>query len=306
MLTEFNSLSELMIAFQDPQVAVDHFTAIRWKNGQFCPFCNHTKIYKLKRGGRYKCASPACYAIFSITVGTIFENTKLPLRVWFGAMWLIANHKKGIASTTLATDLNITQKAAWFVLHRLRYAAQLKSFNKPLTGIVEVDETYVGGKARNRHGRHNGKGGGAGGKTTVIGAVERKGDVVASVVPHGLGWPEAQRFIDGAVSPTVEMLVTDSSRVYAGIVGYPQHQTLNHAKGEYRKGEVHTQTIESVWSLLKRQIIGIHHWVSPKHLDQYVSEMTWRLNRRNLTAAGRVNDMLSAVEGRLTYKALTA
>lgn len=173
MVKEFNTLAELMIAFADPQAAIDHFSSIRWRNGIFCPYCKHTKAYTIKERNRYKCASMACTSKFSVTVGTIFENTKLPLRIWFGAMWLIANHKKGVASTTLAVDLGITQKTAWFLLHRLRHTAKSKSFNAPLSGEVEVDETFIGGKGTQGHGPK--------GKSVVIGAVERGGKVVASV-----------------------------------------------------------------------------------------------------------------------------
>src|SRR5262249_1690051 len=124
MFTEFKTLTDLMVAFRDPQKAIDHFRAIRWRNGAFCPHpdCGGDRVYALKRKNIYRCAK--CRTNFSITVGTIFENTKLPLRIWFGAIWLITNHKKGIASTTLARDLGITQKSAWFVLHRLRHAAR--------------------------------------------------------------------------------------------------------------------------------------------------------------------------------------
>lgn len=192
MIKQFKTLADLIVTFGDNQVALDRFKSIRWKNGQFCPYCGHDKVYTLK-ANRYQCAE--CCNSFSILVGTIFENTKLPLKVWFGAIWLLTNHPKGIASTTLARDLGVTQKTAWFILHRLRHAARTESFNTPpFTGKVEVDETFVGGKAVNRPGRRSGRRGGAGGKTSVIGAVERKGDVVARVVPPGLGNPEAQSF----------------------------------------------------------------------------------------------------------------
>jgi len=303
MLKQFKTLADLCNRFSDNQVALDHFKSIRWRNGEFCPYCGHDKVYTLK-ANRYQCAQ--CRNTFSILVGTIFENTKLPLKVWFGAMWLIANHPKGVASTTLARDLGITQKSAWFVLHRLRHAARAQSFNAPLKGKVEIDETYVGGKAANRHGRRHGKGASAYGHTPVIGAVERDGKTVARVLPLGVGGPEAQTFINDVVSPNAEMLVTDAHPAYRGIEGYPQHEIINHHAGEYVRGDVHTQTIESVWALLKRQIIGTHHWVSPKHLQQYVSEMTWRMNRRAMTAEERTNTLFAAVEGRLTYKALIA
>jgi transposase-like protein len=129
MLTQFKTLVDLMVAFKDPQTAIDHFMAIRWAGGVACPYCEHAKCYELAQKNKFKCA--ACTRKFSVTVGTIFENTKLPLRIWFGAIWLITNHPKGIASTTLAKDLGITQKSAWFVLHRLRHAARTRSFNHP-------------------------------------------------------------------------------------------------------------------------------------------------------------------------------
>ena len=235
----------------------------------------------------------------------IFENTKLPLRVWFGAIWLLTNHPKGLASTTLARDLGITQKSAWFVLHRLRHAARTESFNTPpMTGKVEIDETFVGGKAINKHGKRSGKYG-TGRMTPVISAVERGGSVVAKVVPAGIGKPNAQDFIDEVVSPDAELLVTDTGVAYRSIQGHPQHRSVNHSKGEFVRGKVHTQTIESVWSTLKRQIVGTHHWVSEKHLQNYVSEMSWRLSRREMSPQERINALFAHVEGRLTYKALT-
>jgi transposase-like protein len=304
MLKQFKTLADLMITFSDNQVALDHFKAVRWRNGAFCPYCGHDKVYTLK-ANRYQCAQ--CRYTFSILVGTVFENTKLPLKVWFGAIWLITSHPKGIASTTLARDLGITQKSAWFVLHRLRHVARTQSFNTPpMTGEVEIDETFVGGKAKNRHGRRKGMGRGTTGMTPVIGAVERGGDVVAKVVPTGVGKPDAQRFIDQTVSPEAKLLVTDTGASYRSIEGYPQHRLINHSQGEFVRGRVYTQTIESVWALLKRQINGTHHWVSEKHLQNYVSEMSWRMSRREMTPQERINALFAAVEGRLTYKALTA
>jgi len=302
MLAQFDSLFDLLAAFPDEQSCLDHVRAIRWKDGEFCPHCGGTRIYHFSDKQNFKCGD--CRQRFSIKVGTIFHDTKLPLRKWFMAIWLITNHPKGIASTTLAKDLDVTQKTAWFVLHRIRHAARTRSFNMPLKGKVEVDETYVGGKAANRHGHKRGKGKSAYGHATVIGAVERGGEAVASVLPGGVG--EAQFFVNKAVAPDAEMLVTDAHRAYQVLTGYPQHEIINHHAGEYVRGDVHTQTIESVWALLKRQIIGIHHWVSEKHLQRYVSEMAWRFSRRDMTAAPRMNELFRGIEGPLPYKTLIA
>ncbi|MDQ2879274.1 MAG: IS1595 family transposase, partial [Pseudomonadota bacterium] len=148
-LQSFETLFQLMAAFPDEQTAIDHFTAIRWADGAYCPLCGSTKVYHFSDKRTHKCGD--CRKRFSIKVGTIFEDTKIELRKWIMAIWLITSHKKGIASTTLAKDLGVTQKSAWFMLHRLRHAAHTQSFNKPLDGEVEIDETYVGGKASNRH-----------------------------------------------------------------------------------------------------------------------------------------------------------
>ena len=272
----------------------------RWR---VLPHCEGNRIYHFSDRKTFKCGD--CRQRFSIKVGTIFMDTKLPLRKWFMAIWLITNNPKGIASTTLAKNLGITQKSAWFVLHRLRHAARTKSFNAPLKGDVEVDETYVGGKSINKHGRRSGSGGGPKDKTPVVGAVERGGEVVAKVVPVA-SQPVLQEFIRRQVSRNADLLATDAHAAYASLTGYPQHEIVNHNAGQYRRGRAHTNSIESVWALLKRQIIGIHHYVSPKHLQRYVDEMTWRLNRRDLNVTGRMNDLFNHVEGRLTYKALTA
>jgi len=303
MLGKFDSLVDLMSAFPDEQSAIDHLREIRWRDGEFCPHCGGNRIYHFSDRKTFKCGD--CRQRFSIKVGTIFHDTKLPLRKWFMAIWLITNHPKGVASTTLAKDLHITQKSAWFMLHRLRHAARTKSFNVKLRGKVEVDETYVGGKAINKHGRRSGQGGGASDKTPVVGAVERQGEIVARVLGVA-SQPELQNFIRDVVSPKAELLATDAHAAYTSLEGFPQHQVVNHNAGEYRRGDAHTNSIESVWALLKRQIIGIHHWVSPKHLQKYVDEMTWRLNRRDMNVTGRMNDLFSCVEGRLTYKALIA
>jgi len=305
VLTHFDSLFDLVAAFPNEQACIDHLRAIRWNDGEFCPHCGDARIYHFSDRKTFKCG--ACRQRFSIKVGTIFEDTKLPLQKWFMAIWMITNHPKGIASTTLAKDLKITQKSAWFVLHRLRHAARTNSFNAPLKGTVEADSTFVGGKEKNRHARDR-KGGtqGGSGKAVVLGFVEREGELRAQHI-------EANRsdFVHEQVKSNVEtkaVLITDEDRAFVGLGKDYLHLTVRHSIGEYVRGSgfIHTQKFESVWALLKRQILGIHHWVSPKHLQRYVDEMTWRFNRRDMKVTPRMNDLFSCVEGRLTYKALIA
>ena len=307
MLQAFDTLSELTVAFPDEQTCLDHFRAIRWARGAFCPYCGATEIYNFSDGRTHKCK--ACRQRFSIKVGTIFADTKLPLRQWFIAIWLITSHKKGVASAQLARDLGVTQKTAWFMLHRLRYAAKTKSFNMPLDGIVEVDETFIGGKAKNRHigkrGR-SGRGGIGSGKVPVVGAVEREGEVVARAV-KSVDAATLKGFVREHVSRQAALLVTDEWVGYRGLDAEYAHAVIKHTAGEYVRAGAHTNTIEGFWSLLKRQIYGIHHWVSEKHLDQNVGEATWRYNRRGAEEGGRVNSMLAATDGkRLRYNDLIA
>jgi transposase-like protein len=305
MKKQFKSLFDLGEAIPTEQAAIDYFTAIRWKNGSFCPHCEGKKIYTFSDKRTHKCAD--CRKRFSIKVGTIFEDTKIPLRKWFMAIWFMTSHTKGIASTQLAKDIDVTQKTAWFMMHRLRHAASTKSFNAPLKGIVEVDETWIGGKDANRHWdkKHHGQtGGAASGKTPVIGAVSRKGKVIARALSR-VTHDAAQGFVREMVSDEVSLLATDENRVYDGLTEYPR-QSVKHSAKQYVVGAVHTNTIEGVWALLKRQIIGIHHWVSPKHLDRYVQEMSWRYNRREATGHARIDALIACSTGRLTYRGLIA
>ncbi|QNO29035.1 IS1595 family transposase [Sphingopyxis sp. OPL5] len=302
-IQSFDTLFQMMAAFPDEQSAIDHFTAIRWADGAFCPLCGSTKVYHFSDKRTHKCGD--CKKRFSIKVGTIFEDTKIELRKWMMAIWLITSHKKGIASTQLAKDIGVTQKTAWFMLHRLRHAARTQSFNRPLDGEVEIDETYVGGKAVNRHKGDPKNGPGTSGKVAVIGALQRGGKAVATVIDR-TDTRTLDTFAHAVVSPTATLVSTDEHSGYRHLGRTYSHGVVRHSAGEYVVGNCHTNGIEGFWALLKRQIVGIHHFVSPKHLNAYVSESTWRFNLREMGEGARVNALLAETNGRLRYKELIA
>lgn len=300
---QFETLFELMAALPDEQAAIDHFTAIRWRNGAFCPHCGGDRVYHFSDHRTHKCGD--CRKRFSIKVGTIFEDTKIELRKWIMAVWMVTSHKKGIASTQLSRDIGVTQKTAWFMLHRLRHAARTQSFNRPLEGEVEVDETYVGGKVGNKHKHERTGKRGTAGKTAVVGALERGGQAVTAVVARS-DIPTLEGFVRAVVSPSAKLVSTDEHAGYKYLHRTYRHRVVTHGAGEYRTGDCHTNGIEGFWALLKRQIIGIHHFVTPKHLNRYVAEVTWRYNLRALGEGDRLNALLDQSSGRLTYKELVA
>lgn len=303
MIAEFQSLYDLFEAIPDEQTAIDHFRALRWKDGAYCPHCGSTKVYHFSDNRTHKCGD--CRQRFSIKVGTVFEDTKIPLRKWFAAIWLLTSHKKGIASTTLAKDIKVTQKTAWFMLHRLRHAAATKSFNAQLQGTVEADETFIGGKEKNKHARkkkHVGTGGA--GKVAVLGLQQRGGEL-RTMILDDLKAKTVQAQVAAHVAPG-STVMTDEFGGYRGLRAIFDHQTISHAAGEYVRDDIHTNSIESVWALLKRQIYGIHHWVSDKHLSRYLSESSWRVNRRGMGEGDRLNALIVGSTGRLRYRELIA
>lgn len=297
----FNSILQFQKHFDTDEKCRAFLEEQRWNGEPCCVFCGSVKVRRLKGGKRFQCNEKECRKQFSVTVGTVAENTKIPLTKWFLAMYILSNHSKGISSLQLASWLDVTQTTAWFLNHRIR---EMLADNNPelLSGIVEVDETWVGGKISNQHvSKRKGKKAGDN-KTMVFGAVAREGKVKTKVVPN----TQAETLID-VIKDNVEagsVMVSDENKAYNGLKKDYSHARVNHSRKIYVKGAAHTNTIEGFWSLLKRQIVGIHHSVSPKHLQRYCTEAAHRYNNRKVTQDERFINALKGCEVRLKYNQL--
>ena len=293
---KFRSLLDVTKRFPDEQACRDYLAKARWGTKIECPHCHSSeKIYTFQSGKLYKCGS--CQKQFTVKVGTIFEDSALPLQKWFMAIYLITAHKKGISSLQLHRDIGVTQKTAWFMLHRIRYAVRTDSVNRsPLSGTIEADETYIGGKHKGLVGRTTAK------KAVVMGIVQRGGRVIAQQVTKASA-AQLQPIIRRNTKKG-STVVTDDWGAYSGLSHTFNHQIINHSQKEYVRGDVHTNTVEGFWALLKRGIHGIYHHVSKKHLDKYVDEFEFRWNSRKAKDPVRFSFMLNDCEGRLTYKGL--
>lgn len=297
------NLKDLFAKFKDEDKCREFLIQQRWNGSPVCPYCSHTKVYNIENGKRFKCANQTCYKKFSVTVGTVFEASNISLTTWFPAMYIIASHKKGISSVQLAKDLGITQKTAWFMLHRIRES--LKE-NHPILLVkeVQVDEAYIGGREENKHKDKKGKDLQEmnASKTPVVGMIETGGQVVTRVMP----WVTRKNVSDLILKhiDRKATLVTDGLPVYMKVGKKYDHVVINHSEGQFKVHRFHTNGIENYWSLLKRGIIGIYHHVSPKHLQKYCDEFAYRFNSRKLHDGFRFTLCLQRLEGRLTYKQL--
>jgi transposase-like protein len=299
------TLFEAIRYFADLDVANEFVASLRWPDGPECPDCGSHEVGFIATRRLYKCRNKTCRRQFSVKVGTIFEDSPIPLDKWLASIWMIANAKNGISSHELGRAVGLTQKSAWFVLHRIRLAMQLGSFRK-LSGEVEVDETFIGQKARNMHKRERARkitSTGGKDKAKVLGMVERDGEVRAMVVGgtrKGHLLPPVRENVEPGST-----VYTDALASYTGLEDDFAHETVDHAV-EYVRGQVHTNRIENFWSLLKRGLHGTYVSVEPFHLFRYLDEQVYRFNRRKANDFSRFAWVVGAVAGRrLTYDALT-
>jgi transposase-like protein len=274
------TLIEAICYFSDQDVCVQFVAKLRWPDGPICPTCGGTEHSYLTTRRVWKCK--ACKRQFSVKVGSIFEDSAIPLDKWLAAMWMIANSKNGVSSHKMARSLGITQKSAWFLLHRIRLAMQTGTFAK-LDGEIEVDETFIGGKARNMHKSKRAKkitGTGGNDKAIVAGVLQRGGEVRAVVVSD-----TRRATLQAGVRQHVEkgaVVYSDALQSYNGLAGEYDHKVVDHAE-KYVDGQVHVNGVENFWSLLKRGLHGTYVSVQPWHLFRYMDEQVFTYNERDLT-----------------------
>lgn len=302
----FKNIFDFQKEFSSEEKCREYLEQQRWNGTPACPFCGSLNVHRFPNGKIFKCREKQCRSKFSVTVGTVYENTKIPLQKWFLATYILAVHSKGISSLQLGKLIGVTTKTAWHLNHRIRVMLTDKA-PELLEGIVELDETYVGGSLKNIHASKKEKLKGLDNKTMVFGAIQRQGKVRVKVIPQ-TNIENIGKAIEDFVAINSTM-VTDEHHAYNQVGLKYNHRKVNHRNKEYVRKEdilVHTNNIEGYWNILKKQIDGIHHSVSPKHLQRYCDESAFRFNHRESFQDERFADALANCNGSLKYKALTA
>jgi transposase-like protein len=304
-MREPKTLQQAIVYFADPDNCISYLVERRWPEGVTCPNCGSDAVTFMPKRRVWQCKARHPKAQFSVKVGTIFEDSPIGLDKWLAVMWMLANCKNGVSSWEIHRSVGVTQKSAWFMLQRVRLALQGDNGGK-LSGDVEVDETFIGGKSRNMHPHVRARrihGTGGKGKVAVMGLLERHGKVRTMVVPN-----VRRRSLDGEVRRHVEAgstVYSDALPSYAKLEDEYTHNVINHAE-KYVDGQVHTNGIENFWSLLKRGINGTYVSVEPFHLFRYLDEQSFRFNNRKEDDAYRFDLAVSQIVGkRLTYSQLT-
>ena len=306
MLKSFKSLADMHKAFPDEDACINHFRTLRWPEADkiVCPHCGAIGTHYTLKDNTHKCRD--CRKKFTVRNGTIFGDSKIDLRRWFIAIFLMTSHKKGISSCQLARDIGVTQKTAWFMLHRIRNAAMTTEFNTPpLTGTVEMDECYVGPNPRFQHADKRAAMGKRrlANKKIVLGMQERGGDLRLHFVPntkHKATIP----LITKHIARGSRVITDEASRFSWMNVSYA-HEFINHSLGQYVQGDVTTNSIEGVFSHFRRTMVGTYHKCDAAHLDRYLQMFAYRWNTRKQGEADRVNGLLKATQQRrITYKTL--
>jgi transposase-like protein len=297
------STFKLFETFPDAESARLYFESKLWPDGVKCPDCKSGERIAVRKGGFYRCN--ACRLDFTVRTGTIMERSHIPLHKWLYAMYLLMTARKGISSMQLAKEIGIRQSSAWFLLQRIRGACGTPV--EPLKGIVEADETFIGGKENNKHMYRRIKDG-VSEKVAVIGMRERGGNVIAKVLASK-GGLAIRAAVQANVQPGTRLMADENPSYQALTKQSYTVDAVTHSTGEYVRGDIHTNSIESVWAVLKRGLHGVYHHASKKHIGRYVDEFTFRLNDGNVSrhTFERLDSLTNAITGKqITYKELTA